>query len=97
MGVEVLVEKGMMFTGVAERKSGKDDLVVRSISGHNGYVKENLNNDIEVYPGVYYRFKVVAGPYCKRMHNFYYVVAKRGLFEDEGVDLNVSYSSLRGR
>jgi hypothetical protein len=93
MGVDCLIEQGMRFTGVARRESDKKNLVIKTLSGYNGYVKKNLRNNIEVYSGVYYRFKVVAGPFCRRWHLYYLCVAERQIEEGESLDVNVKYRS----
>ncbi len=82
-------ERGCVFTAKAINESGKEDLIIDRIKFHTGYIKRNFSNPIEVIPGESYRFKIVAGPYQRKFHNFYYAIPLRRLKPEESDKLNL--------
>jgi len=81
-------EQGIVFTAQAIKKEKKDDLIVDRFENYCGYVKKNLDTNISCISGGYYRFKIVAGPYTRENHNFFYAVPLRTLKIDEAKKLN---------
>jgi len=81
-------ERGDVFTAQAIEREGKKDLVIDAISYHTGYIKKNLEKNVQVVPGKYYRFKIVGGPRQKNYHNYYSVVPLRQIREGESLNLN---------
>ncbi|MEK6935843.1 MAG: hypothetical protein AABW67_03580 [Nanoarchaeota archaeon] len=81
-------ERGIVFTAQAIKKEKKDDLIVDRFENYTGYVKKNFDTDISCVLGGLYRFKIVAGPYTREHHNFFYAIPLRTLKIDEAKKLN---------
>lgn len=66
--------RGSVFTAKAIFERDKDDLIIDRIKNYTGYIKKNLETPIEIEEGKYYRFSIVAGPYTRDYHNFFYAI-----------------------
>lgn len=68
----------------------REDYRLNCFENYTGYIKKNYGKpDLEVETGRYYRFEIVAGPYTKDRHNFYYAIPLRRLKEKENKEKNV--------
>jgi len=81
-------ERGCVFTAKAICEKNKKDFIINRIENHTGYIKKNLENNIEVINGKFYRFQIVAGPHQKNYHNFFYAIPLREIKQNESRTLN---------
>ena len=81
-------ERGEVFTAKVIFEKGKKDLTIDRIKNYTGYIRKNLRDSIDAEEGKCYRFKIVAGPYTKNFHNFFYVIPLREIKNGESKGLN---------
>ena len=81
-------ERGEVFTAQAIAELDKKDLIIDRVEKHTGYIKKNLKKKIDVEAGKFYRFEIVAGPYQKKYHNFFYAIPLREIKNSENRNMN---------
>ena len=68
---------------------GKEDYLLNCFENYTGYIKKNYEKpDLEVETGKCYRFEIVAGPYTRERHNFFYAIQLRKINNLENRSMN---------
>jgi hypothetical protein len=81
-------EIGGVFTARVIKEREKEDLVLKEHNNYTGYIKHNNEDSLRICPGGYYRFKVVAGPFKRKNHNYYYAIPLRRIRDSKNLNRN---------